>query len=238
MRPFLIVFCAGVALAAAACRDGAKATDHSGGEKKWKHYWARVEDPARDREPTTRDVMAAVDAKPGMRVADVGAGGGYFTFKVAPLVGASGRVVATDMDADMIAHLKREAAKRAMPQVEARLIDPSDHQLEHGAYDVILAVNVYLFWKEVPELSRAVLVQFRRALKKGGRIVIQQDNVYTGKSRKKEQCFSGACQSLTGEETAALARSLGYQVARLSPVTKELGEGHGPGYLLVLTTGP
>jgi len=81
-------------------------------------------------------VVGALNIVPGQRVADVGAGRGYLTGRLALAVGPTGRVVATDIDPKALAAIPRA------PNIETRLVDPDDPGLETDAYDRILVAEV------------------------------------------------------------------------------------------------
>ena len=119
-------------------------------------------------------VLAALELAPGQRVADVGAGTGYFTAGLAEAVGPRGRVVATDVDPPALAALgglARRAAARPAPgvaPVEVRRVEPADPGLEPGTYDRILLSQVdHLVPDRVDYLRRLA-----RALAAGGRLVV------------------------------------------------------------------
>lgn len=81
-------------------------------------------------------VVGALGIVPGQRVADVGAGTGYLTGRLAAAVGPTGRVVATDIDPKALAAIPRA------PNIETRLVAPDDPGLETAAYDRILVAEV------------------------------------------------------------------------------------------------
>ena len=72
-----------------------------------KAYIARLEDPKRDAYQKPEEVVKALSIKEGEVIADIGAGSGYFTFRLARPVGEKGRVYAVDVSPDMILHLNR-----------------------------------------------------------------------------------------------------------------------------------
>lgn len=72
-----------------------------------KAYMAMLDDPKRDEYQKPHEVVTALNLKPGETVADIGAGSGYFTFRLARHVGDAGRVYAVDVSPDMILHLNR-----------------------------------------------------------------------------------------------------------------------------------
>lgn len=119
-------------------------------------------------------VLAALDLAPGHRVADVGAGTGYFTLRLAEAIGPRGRVVATDVDPRALAalgELARRAAARPDPgaaPVEVRRVEPADPGLEPGSYDRILLSQVDHLVPDRPGYLR----RLGRALGPGGRIVV------------------------------------------------------------------
>jgi ubiquinone/menaquinone biosynthesis C-methylase UbiE len=104
----------------------------------------------------------------GMAVADVGAGSGYFTERVAKLVGAEGRVYAADIQQGMLDLIAKRVARAGLANVTLILSAPSDPRLPAGAIDLAFMVDVY------HELSapQIVLGHIRRALKPDGRLVL------------------------------------------------------------------
>ena len=72
-----------------------------------KSYIGALEDPKRDAYQKPHEVLTALNLKPGEVIADIGAGSGYFTFRLAHLVGDKGKVYAVDVSPDMILHVNR-----------------------------------------------------------------------------------------------------------------------------------
>jgi len=104
----------------------------------------------------------------GATVADVGAGSGYMTERLAAIVGPEGRVYATDIQPGMIALLRERIARKKLTNVIPLLTTSDDPRLPDDAIDLVLMVDVY------HELQRpqAVLGHIRRALKADGRLVL------------------------------------------------------------------
>lgn len=103
------------------------------------------------------------------RVADVGAGGGFFTVRLARRVGPNGRVYAQDIQPPMLEAIKRRVAREGLDNVETRLGTTDDPNLP-GGLDAVLVVDIY---QEVGEEDRvAFLRNLARALKPGGRLGI------------------------------------------------------------------
>jgi predicted methyltransferase len=111
-------------------------------------------------------VMTALALKPGDAVADVGAGRGYLTHRLAAAVGARGRVVATDVDFAALQQIGPTRAGEAA--IELRKVPPDEPSLEPRAYDLILLSEVdHLLPDRAAWLRRAAA-----ALKPGGRIAV------------------------------------------------------------------
>ncbi|WP_223634338.1 class I SAM-dependent methyltransferase [Corallococcus sp. EGB] len=123
-------------------------------------------DAAYDRSRQPARFVAALGLSPGQRVADVGAGLGYFTPRLADAVGPTGQVVATDIDGEAIQRLRARMLGRR--NVEVRKVEPDEPGLEGGAYDLILLSEVdHFFANRVDSLTR-----LRPALTPQGRIAV------------------------------------------------------------------
>ncbi len=114
------------------------------------------------------EVIALLGIRTGDRVADLGAGGGYFTFRLADAVGAEGRVYAVDVDEDMIRYLRQRAAKRGYANVEVVRAEPDDPGLPEGEIDLLFTCNTYHHLADRARYFEAVL----DALEPAGRVAI------------------------------------------------------------------
>jgi ubiquinone/menaquinone biosynthesis C-methylase UbiE len=122
------------------------------------------------------DVVRALEIRPGDRVADLGAGEGFFVPHLAEAVGSEGRVYAVDVDADLTSAL--EARFRDGPDnVEVVLGRLDDPELPDGSIDLILIVNTYHHIDERPDYFR----RLRRDLSPRGRVaILEPDGELTG----------------------------------------------------------
>jgi ubiquinone/menaquinone biosynthesis C-methylase UbiE len=129
---------------------------------------AWLERPEREREEEPSKAIAALDIKPGQVVADVGAGSGYYTVRLAARVGQTGKVLATDLQPQMLSLLRQRIAREQLTQIEVAQATETDPGLPANTCDLILVVDVY------HELSRPqeVLRKLRAALKPDGRLVL------------------------------------------------------------------
>ena len=127
-----------------------------------------LERPEREDEERPAKAIAALDITPGQVVADVGAGSGYYTVRLAKRVGPSGKVFATDIQPEMLGLLQKRIARERLSQVELVQSTETDPRLPEHQLDLILMVDVY------HELARPqeVLRRLRTALKPDGRLVL------------------------------------------------------------------
>ena len=122
-------------------------------------------------------VVALMEIRPGMTVVDVGAGTGFFEAPLAGAVGAKGKVLALDVEPNMIERLQERAAEERLSQVEARLVAPDDPGLAPASVDRILIVNT---WHHIDDRG-AYSAKLREALKPGGSIYVVDFDKSSGK---------------------------------------------------------
>lgn len=126
-----------------------------------------LERPEREKEEQPRKLLEALELKPGMIVADIGAGSGYFTFRLAERVGAKGKVLAVDIQPEMLDLIRKRAKERELTNVEVVQGTETDPKLPAGAVDLIFMVDVYHEFSYPWEMTTAMV----KALKPGGRLV-------------------------------------------------------------------
>ena len=126
----------------------------------WLERTERVEEERPDL------MLAELDLKPGMTVADIGAGTGYYSWRLAQKVGARGTVYAVDIQPEMLKLLERQIARRGATNVKPLLGTATDPGLPAGSLDLALMVDVY-HELEYPHETLSAIV---RALKPGGRL--------------------------------------------------------------------
>jgi ubiquinone/menaquinone biosynthesis C-methylase UbiE len=131
-------------------------------------YIASLEDPARDAWQKPHEVIEALALKSGERLADIGAGSGYFAVRFARHVGAGGRVFAVDVSKDMITHLETQAKAAGVSNVETILAPPDDPRLPDASVDRVFFCDV---WHHVDDQA-GYLEKLKKALRPGGEIVM------------------------------------------------------------------
>ena len=124
----------------------------------------------RDPEENPRKLLKALDVKPGQTVCDLGCGNGFYTLQFAELVGEQGRVLAVDIQPEMLALLKQRAQEAGLNNIEPILGIPGDPRLPKGEVDLILLVDVYHEFSYPEQMLRAM----RESLKPSGLIALAE----------------------------------------------------------------
>lgn len=154
----------------------AKKGEHAHGEHGDVHHrfddvekWSKVfDDPERDGWQKPATVVEAMAIEPGMVVADIGAGTGYFNAHFAKAVGETGKVLALDIEESLVRHMTERAEKEGTSNVEVRLTKPEAADLKAGEVDRVVLVDVYHHIQE----RGAYFGKLKDALKADGRLVI------------------------------------------------------------------
>lgn len=133
-----------------------------------------------DREVSARrdEILAALALKPGMAVADLGAGTGLFTRLFAEKVGPEGKVYAVDISRDFLNHIAEQSRKLGQKQVETILGAQNETNLKPNSVDLVYICDVYHHF-EAPE---TMLASIHRALRPGGTLVLIEFDRVEGKS--------------------------------------------------------
>lgn len=133
-----------------------------------RQYIQMLERDSRDDMQKPAEIMAALAVRPGERVADIGAGSGYFTLRLAQAVGDAGRVWALDIRQEMLDYIANRLREAQIPNVELKLVPADDPQLPPGGIDTILMVDTIHYVKDRAGYAR----RLREGLAPGGRVVI------------------------------------------------------------------
>ena len=130
-------------------------------------YIRALEDPERDAWQQPAQVIEKLALQPGESVADLGAGSGYFTVRLARGVGPAGKVYAIDIEPQMLEHIQQRAKEEKLTNIQTILADPHDPKLPPASVDMVFICDTL---HHISERSTyyPLLV---RALKPGGRLV-------------------------------------------------------------------
>lgn len=133
-----------------------------------KSYIGVLEDPQRDVYQKPHEVLSALGLKPGEVIADIGAGSGYFTFRLSHFVGEKGKIYAVDVSPDMILYINRRIRDLKVNNVISILADPDDPLLPDRS------VNRFFFsesWHHIENQAK-YLSLMKRMLRPGGEVVM------------------------------------------------------------------
>jgi ubiquinone/menaquinone biosynthesis C-methylase UbiE len=122
----------------------------------------------RDAEEDPQRMLEQLQVKPGMVVCDMGCGNGFYSLPLAALVGESGKVLAVDIQPEMLQLLSRRAATEGIDHIDMLLGTPLDPKLPVGVVDLVLMVDVYHEFSH----PQAMLSAIRKSLKPDGRIAL------------------------------------------------------------------
>jgi len=123
---------------------------------------------ARDSQGEAQKVMDMAAIQPGMTVADIGAGEGYYTIRLGDRVGGEGRVLAQDIDRAVLERLGRRVERERLDNVSIKLGAGDDPRLPEDSFDRVFMVHMY---HEVKE-PYAFLWRLWPSLKEGGKVIV------------------------------------------------------------------
>lgn len=122
----------------------------------------------RQREEDCELMLKKLGVREGMTVCDMGCGNGFYTLQLARMVGPKGRILAVDIQPEMLRLMEARAAEQELGNIESILGDVDDPKLPEASIDLILCVDVYHEFSH-PE---PMLASMRRGLKKDGAMVL------------------------------------------------------------------
>lgn len=183
----------------------------------------------RDGWQKSEEIFAAMGIKPGAVVADVGAGGGYFTTRLSRAVTEQGRVYAVDVGADVVRRLRNRVSAEGLSNVEVVHGTADDPNLPAASLDAALIVNAY---HEMSE-HRAMLARLKAALKPTGRLVIVEPISAARRGRPREEQTRN--HEIGIEHVMQDAREAGFAGVQVQDPFTKRSNGHGDEWLLVLT---
>ena len=158
-------------------------------------------------------ILEALQVEPGMRVADVGAGTGLFTFDLAQRVGAQGEVFAVDIAPQFLGHLRATKAERGATNVTVHEASPKDARLPAGSFDLIYMCDVY----HHVEFPMTYMPTLRAALKEGGTLVLIDFEKVPGVTSPRMMKHVRAGKALVIEELGAA----GFEVVEEADILDE-----------------
>ncbi len=137
--------------------------------------------PARESWEKTSKMIDALHLKPGMKIADIGSGPGYFSFKFGKLIGETGKVYAVDNNEDHVGYIKETIKRLKITNVESIMPKQDDAGIPERV-DLIFMCSLYHnFYAILSDEERdALLSSMRRSLKEGGQLVVVDNGPVDG----------------------------------------------------------
>ena len=126
-----------------------------------------LERPEREEEENPKKLLEMLKLKDGDVVADIGAGSGYYTFRMAKLVGPKGKILAVDIQKEMLDIISDRMKKEGLKNIEPVMGAEADPKLKAESVDAILLVDVYHEFEYPHEMTDKMVA----ALKPGGRLI-------------------------------------------------------------------
>lgn len=123
---------------------------------------------SRQREEDCETLLRELEVKPGDTVCDMGCGSGFYTLKLAALVGERGKVIAVDIQREMLELLKEAAEAEKITNIEPVLGTLVDPKLSEKSVDLMLLVDVYHEFSHPEQMLAAI----RKSLKPNGRVAL------------------------------------------------------------------
>lgn len=167
-------------------------------------YIWMLEREGREEFQKPQQVMDAFELKPGMKVADIGCGSGYFTVKIASEIGPEGKVWAIDAWQDMLDYLDRRVQIEGLENVELVKVERDDPMIPDGSADLILMVDVYHYIKDRVAYGKVI----RKDLAPGGRLIVLD---YIPKSLEERPWGPPPSQHMSEEELTADLEKAGFK---------------------------
>lgn len=169
----------------------------------------RQGEAARESREKVPEIFDAMAVRPGAVVADVGAGGGFLTVRLARAVGSNGRVIAVDVNARVLERLRARVQQEGFTNVEIVKGDVDDPHVPPSSLDAAVIVNSYHEMRDY----HAMLHHLRRGLKPDARLVIVEpiSEKRRGGSREQQTAAHEIAARFVEEE----AREAGFRIQRL-----------------------
>jgi len=168
------------------------------------HYsMSRLERPGRERDERTDLLVAALPVEADDAVADIGAGTGYFSFRVAERV-PDGVVYAVDIQQEMLDEIERRKRERGVDNIDTLLGRVDDPGLGEQSSDLIFIVDAYHEFSHPREMGEAMY----KALRPGGRLIVVEDRAESNPSS------SGKLHNMTEAQARKEITALGFSWLR------------------------
>jgi predicted methyltransferase len=167
---------------------------------------AQQTEAEREKQERVADILAALGARDGAVIADLGSADGFYTLRIARAVAPGGRAYGVDIDAKALDRLRERAQADGITNIEVLLGDTADPKLPPGQIDAVLIRNAY---HEMPEY-RSILAAVAKSLKPGGVVVIIE--AIRDKNRRLSRAEQIKEHEIAPEIVAAELREAGFEI--------------------------
>jgi ubiquinone/menaquinone biosynthesis C-methylase UbiE len=195
--------------------------------------WAQVANDSREKWEKVNEILAALQAEPGKRIADVGAGEGFYSLRIARAVGPSGRVTAVDIDEKYLDKLRARLQQDNVTNIDVVVGAVDDPRLPANTFDAVLIYNSYHEMTSPEPILKSILA----ALNPGGRLVMAEplhDNVKSATRAEQVKDHEIGANFVQQELEAA-----GFEVVEQRPDFLAFpAPGHKGGFWLMVTRKP
>ncbi len=134
----------------------------------WANNQEHFNQIAADPENKPDEVIKSLNIQKGWLIGDLGAGGGYYSFRLSEATGDSGKVFAADINSDYLTAIKKEAKEKNISNIETVLSDPDNSHFEDNSLDLIFIRNTFHHF----ENRKDYMKRLAEKLRAGGRIAI------------------------------------------------------------------
>lgn len=180
-------------------------------------------DAGRDKHEKVADILAALDVATASRIADIGAGDGFYSVRIARAMPASGRVTAVDVSEKALEQLRQRLQRERVTNVDVTLGAIDSPRLAAGTFDAALIYNSYHEMTEYGPMLQGIL----SGLKPGGRLVIIEP--IHDSMRAQSRAEQTAKHEISDDVTAQELEAAGFRVTRQDPTFRPFTDPMGTG---------
>lgn len=194
---------------------------------------SQIADHGREKYEKVTEILAALQAEPGKQIADVGAGEGFYSVRIARAVGPTGRVAAVDVSEKYLQKLRDRLQQENLTNVDVILGAIDDPRLPAMTFDAVLIYNAYHEMTAYEAILRAII----RALKPGGRLVMAEPLHNNLRSATRAEQIKE--HEISDELVAEELRAVGFQITDHRPsFLPFFNPEHKGGFWLMVATKP
>jgi ubiquinone/menaquinone biosynthesis C-methylase UbiE len=199
----------------------------------WAQDGAAERDAVRDKHENVGEILAALGASTASRVADIGAGDGFYSVRIARALPPSGRVMAIDVTEKALELLRQRLEREKVTNVDITLGAFDSPRLAAETYDAAFIYNAYHEMTEYEPMLKEIL----SSLKPGGRLVISE--LMRDAMKTESRATQTAKHQISADLTSQELEAAGFLIARKDATFRSFTDSMGPGaWWLIVATKP